>query len=89
MQEDFNSGDSFISFVITPVSLCLQKGKEDNNLRYFEEKAISMFNSCFPDVGYNSNGTCSQLCEILNIMDTKKFLEKSDFKSLENTEGRF
>lgn len=89
MQEDFNNGDNFITFVVTPVFLCSQKGREDNNLRYFEERAISMFNSHYPNIGYNRNGTCCQLCENLNIMDTKKFLENSDFKSLENTEGRF
>lgn len=89
MQGDFNNGDNFISFVITPVSLCSKKGKEDNNLRYFEEKAISMFNSHYPNVGYNKNGTCLQLFEILNIMASKKFVEKSDFDILLNAKGRF
>lgn len=89
MQKDFDNGNEFVSFVVTPVSLCLQKGKEDNNLRYFEEKAISMFYSFYPNIGYNKNGTCSQLAEILNIMDAKIFVEKSEFDFLMETEGRF
>ncbi len=89
MKKDFNSGNNFVSFVVTPVFLCSEKGKEDNNLRYFEERAISMFSSYYPNIGYNKNGTCSQLIETLNIMDAKKIVDKLNFDILLNKEWRF
>jgi len=89
MQEDFNNGDNFISFVVAPVKLCSRKGKEGNNLRYFESEAIFRFNSHISNIGYNKNSPCLQLLEFLDIMEAKNHFEKSNFEFLENTERRF
>lgn len=89
MQKDFENGNKFIAFVVTPVALCSQSGKECNNLRHFEEKAISMFYSYCPNIGYNKIGTCAQLAEVLNIMDSRKLVEDSNFGYLMDTERRF
>ena len=89
MQEDYNNGDSFVSFVVTPVSLSPVKGKEDNNLKYFEDNAMRILTPYYLGNGYNAKGGCSQLVEVLNIMDAEKIIEKSDFDALLNKEWRY
>lgn len=53
MQEDYNDGDSFISYVITPVRVRNEKYCKYDDLRYFEHLAIIKFNSTDPEIGYN------------------------------------
>ena len=89
MQEDFNNGNDFVSFVVTPVSLSQQKSKECDNLRYFEGMAISKFKSFDPRIGYNKNTGCFQLVEILNIMEATENIKKLDYETLLNKEWRF
>lgn len=89
MQEDYNNGNSFVSFVVTPVSLSTIEGKEDNNLRYFEDNAMRILIPYYLNNGYNAKGGCYQLLEVVNIMDTEKSIEKSDFENLLNKEWRY
>lgn len=54
MQEDYNNGDKFISYVITPVRVRNEKYCKYDDLRYFERIAIKEFKSTDPDIGYNT-----------------------------------
>lgn len=53
MQEDYNKGNNFIAYVITPVRIREEKYCKDDDLRYFEKKAIEKFNATNPEIGYN------------------------------------
>ena len=56
MQEDYNNGDRFISYVITPVRIRSEKYCKFDDLRYFEHLAIKKFKCTDPDIGYNIRG---------------------------------
>ena len=53
MQNDYNMGDKFIAYVITPIRVRDEKHMRDNDLRYFEQEAIKKFNAISPEIGYN------------------------------------
>ena len=76
MQNDFNNGDEFIAYVVTPVKLRSEKYCEDNDLRYFEKKAIEEFDALNKEHGYNTNdNTTSKLKEHQNIIYAKRNLD--------------
>ena len=53
MQKDFDNGDIFIAYVITPVRIRDETYSKDDDLRYFEQKAIEKFRAYDPENGYN------------------------------------
>lgn len=53
MQEDYNKGNKFIAYVITPVRIREEQYCKDDDLRYFEKEAIKNFNATDPEIGYN------------------------------------
>lgn len=53
MQEDYNKGNKFIAYVITPVRIREEKYCKDDDLRYFEKEAIKKFNATDFEIGYN------------------------------------
>lgn len=68
MQEDYNNGDKFVSYVITPARIREERYNKDSDLRYFENIAIKKFNSTDPEIGYNKKDSeKSYLREISNI----------------------
>lgn len=76
MQEDYNSGDKFIAYVVTPVRIREEKYCKDDDLRYFERVAIKEFNSTNPKIGYNKkDNEGSRLRELNNIMYSKTELD--------------
>lgn len=60
MQDDYNLGDNFIAYVITPVRVRDEKYLRDNDLRYFEQEAIKKFNATDPEIGYNKRTKTGQ-----------------------------
>lgn len=81
MQEDYNKGNKFIAYVITPVRLRERKYSQDSDLRYFEHIAIIKFDSNNPKVGYNSKSDTghNQIEEERTI-----FWAKNEFDSFAN-----
>lgn len=76
MQEDFNNGDKFIAYVVTPVRLRDEKYCQDDDLRYFENKAMEEFNSLDKMHGYNVNiNSRKLLIEQQNIIYAKRNLD--------------
>lgn len=76
MQEDFNNGDRFIAYVVTPVKLRDEKYCQDDDLRYFEKKAIEEFNALDEKYGYNTNDNSTKtLKEHQNIIYAKRNLD--------------
>ena len=69
MQDNYNLGDKFIAYVITPVRVRDEKYLRDNDLRYFEQEAIKKFNALDPKIGYNKKLKTGQnaLNECINI----------------------
>lgn len=75
MQHDYNNGDKFIAYVVTPVRLRTEKYFEDDDLRYFEKKAIEEFDALNNKCGYNTNdNSTSKLKEQQNIIYAKREL---------------
>ena len=76
MQYDYNNGDKFIAYVVTPVNLRNEKYCKDDDLRYFEKKAIEEFNTLNDKYGYNTNdNSTSKLKEQQNIIYAKRNLD--------------
>lgn len=76
MQDDFNDGDKFIAYVVTPVKLRDEEYCKDEDLRYFEKKAIKEFDALNPEHGYNvNNNSTSDLKEFKNIVYAKRNLD--------------
>lgn len=78
MQEDYNNGDNFISFVVTPVRF-----PERDDLKYFEDKAITRFSSYNRNLGYNGKSAWGMLKEESNIVDADRIMS-TFFSSSEN-----
>mgnify|MGYP002512551137 CR=1 FL=1 len=75
MQEDYNNGDKFISYVITPVRIREEQYAKDSDLRYFENLAIKEFNATNPETGYNKkDNESAYLRELSNIKYAKREL---------------
>lgn len=75
MQEDYNKGDKFISYVVTPVRVREEKYSKDSDLRYFENLAIKEFDATNPEIGYNKKDSeKSYLRELSNIKYAKQEL---------------
>ena len=53
MQDDYNKGNKFIAYVISPVRVRDEKYLKYDDLRYFERKAIEKFNATDSEIGYN------------------------------------
>lgn len=76
MQEDFSNGDMFIAYVVTPVKLREEKYCMDDDLRYFERKAIEEFKATNQEKGYNIlDNSTSNLIEIERIIYAKSNLD--------------
>lgn len=76
MQLDYNSGSRFIGYVITRVELIQDNPYlQDDNLRYFEYRAITYFNADNPDKGYNKRADKKECREIKKIEWTKRYIE--------------
>lgn len=75
MQEDYNNGDKFISYVVTPVRIREEQYSKDSDLRYFENLAIKEFDATNPEVGYNKkDNEGAYLRELSNIKYAKREL---------------
>lgn len=76
MQEDYGKGDMFIAYVVTPVKLREEKYCTDDDLRYFEKKAIEEFHATDQEKGYNSiNKSLANLAELQRIIYAKRNLD--------------
>lgn len=81
MQEDYNNGDNFIGYVISPVRIREEEYLKDSDLRYYENLAITEFGACNPEKGYNKKDTeKSFLVEMSNIKFSK--IQLDDYFSL-------
>lgn len=75
MQEDYDSGDKFISYVITPARIREEQYSKDSDLRYFENLAIKEFDATNPERGYNKkDNEKTYLRELSNIKYAKREL---------------
>ena len=64
-----------LAYVVTPVRLRTEKHFEDDDLRYFEKKAIEEFDALNDKCGYNTNyNSTSKLKEQQNIIYAKREL---------------
>lgn len=76
MQLDYNCGNRFIGYPITRVELIQDNPySKDDNLRFFEYKAIICFNSDNPDKGYNKRADKKECREITKIEWAKRYIE--------------
>lgn len=57
MQKDYDCGDNFAAYVVTPVRIREEGYSKYSDLRYFENIAITEFNACDPEHGYNKKDT--------------------------------
>lgn len=76
MQKDYNSGDNFIAYPITSVGIC-SGCRKDDNLRYFEYRAIDYFESDKADKGYNKKADKKKCVELERIKWAKSKLKSS------------
>ena len=77
MQEDYNQGDIFVAYVVTPVRVRDERYSRDSDLRYFENLAIEDFGACDPEQGYNKKDTeKSYLREQRNITYASRRLKE-------------
>lgn len=82
MQNDYNSGNKFIAYPLTRVELCAGYLK-DNNLRFFEYRAIVQFDSANPNKGYNKRSDVKKSIEDERIKREKEMMD-SCFSNFEN-----
>lgn len=76
MQLDYNKGNKFIGYVITRVELIQDNPyPKDDNLRFFEYKAITHFNSDNPEKGYNKRADKKGCREIEKIEWAKRYID--------------
>lgn len=76
MQLDYNCGNSFIGYVITRVELVKDNPcSQDDNLRFFEYKAMVYFGSDNPEKGYNKIVDKKECREMKHIEWAKRYIE--------------
>lgn len=76
MQLDYNSGNGFIGYPITRVELTKDNPySQDDNLRFFEYKAITYFGSNNPEKGYNKRADKKECREMRRIEWAKKYID--------------
>ncbi len=68
LQKDYDKNHKFIAYPISRVPLGKGNYNKDKNLRYYEDKAIKLFDAMNPEKGYNKkigiNGNTEEFSEI-------------------------
>lgn len=76
MQSDYNCGSRFIGYAITRIELIQDNPySQDENLRFFEYKAIIHFESDNIEKGYNKRADKKECREIRKIEWAKRYIE--------------
>lgn len=76
IQKDYNSGHCFIAYAITRIELLQENSfAKDDNLRFFEFKAIKCFDSDNPEKGYNKRADRKECREERKIEWSKRYID--------------
>lgn len=76
MQNDYNCGNRFIAYAITRIELLQDNPfSQDDNLRFFEFKAIKYFGSDNPEKGYNKRADKKECREERKIEWAKRYID--------------
>ena len=76
MQNDYNCGNRFIAYAITRIELLQDNPfSQDDNLRFFEFKAIKYFCSDNPEKGYNKRADKKECREERKIEWAKRYID--------------
>lgn len=72
LQEDYDNGCKFIAYPLSEVKLLEPNYRKDDNLRYYENEAIKLFESTNPQKGYNTNTLGTKMSAELSDIYRKK-----------------
>lgn len=60
LQKDYNDGCKFIAYPLSEVELLKNRYNKDQNLRYYENEAIKLFEATDHQKGYNTSTSCEK-----------------------------